>query len=135
MRLRFSLRTLLILTAIVAGLCYYWIVMPLATAKRFVDAIGANHYEAADRMFWNDLDRGLAQWNKKYWGMRAGGEVLPWSAAQFLTGRRDLRLHLTYFFLDENHDIEMHLAATSFGIESATAWSGSRSVIIDKSSQ
>jgi hypothetical protein len=132
MRPRFSLRMLFIATAVAAGFLYYWILMPQTTARRFVDAITAGEYEAADRMYWKDVDRGLALWNKKYWGMRAEAEILPWSLGQFLDGRRNLRLHVMYFFLDENHDIEMQLAATSFGIDSASTWSGSRSAIVDQ---
>jgi hypothetical protein len=39
MRPRFSLRTLLVLTALVAAGCYWWIARPTAVAERFIAAI------------------------------------------------------------------------------------------------
>jgi hypothetical protein len=132
MRPRFSLRTLLIATAILAGLCYYWIEMPRATAKRFVDAIGAEEFSVADRMFWKAGDRGFAASKEKYWGFRADAEVLPWSMSQFLSGRRDVQLHMTYFFLDEHHDVENDIAATAFGLNSPTSLSTNNSMMIDR---
>ena len=76
----------------------------------------------------NEAALGLAS----RWGMRADAELSPASVSQLLSGRRDLRLHVTYFYLDEHHDLEMQLAATSFGIDSASTWSGSRSAIVDQ---
>jgi hypothetical protein len=131
-RLRFSLRTLLLITAAFAGFCYYWAIMPGTTAQRFIRLISCENFEAADQMFWKSVDRQLVPWQKKCWGMRADAELSPWSIGQLLGGRRDLRLQVTYFYLDEHHDLEMQLAATSFGIDSASTWSGSRSAIVDQ---
>jgi hypothetical protein len=131
-RLRFSLRTLLLTTAAFAGFCYYWVIMPGATAEHFIHLIRGEEFEAADLMFWKPVDRQLAPWQKKCWGMRADAELSSWSINQLFGGRRDLRLHVAYFYLDEHHDLEMQLAATSFGIDSASTWSGSRLAIIDQ---
>jgi hypothetical protein len=131
-RLRFSLRTLLLTTAAFACFCYYWLIMPGATAQHFIRLVSGEEFEAADLMFWKPVDRQLALWQKKCWGMRAEAELSPWSISQLLGGRRDLRLHVAYFYLDEHHDLEMQLAATSFGIDSASTWSGSRSALVDQ---
>jgi hypothetical protein len=118
MRFRFSLRAMLIATAILSGFCYFWIEMPRANGRRFVEAVTAENFPAADRMFWKSGDRVLTQWKEKYWGLRADAEMLPWSFCQFVSGQRDVRLHVTYFFLDEHHDLEMQIAATSLGLNS-----------------
>jgi hypothetical protein len=47
---RFSLRTLLILTALAAAGCY-WFARPMVVAYRFVRAIDAEDYAAADAQF------------------------------------------------------------------------------------
>jgi hypothetical protein len=47
--IRFSLRTLLVLTALVAGLCY-WLARPTLLAERFAAAIQAADYTAADKL-------------------------------------------------------------------------------------
>ncbi len=131
-RPRFSLRTLLIATAILAGLCYYWIGMPRATAKRFVDAISAEDFSAADQMFQKADDRGLVASKAKYWGFRADAEILPWGVGQLLSGRRDVRLHTTYFSLDQHVDVENEIPATAFGLNSATSFSADNSALIDR---
>jgi hypothetical protein len=130
-RPQFSIRTLLA-TAILAGLCYYWIEMPRATARRFVDAIRAEDFSVADRMFRGVDDRVLAKSNQKYWGFRADAVILPWDIGQFLSGRRDVRLHATYFFLDEHHDLQQEIAATAFGLDSPTGLSAYRGAVIDR---
>src|SRR5262245_1142029 len=49
-RPRFSLRTLLILTALLAAFCYYRD-RPRQVANRFIAAIEAGHYRAAEAVF------------------------------------------------------------------------------------
>ncbi|HEY4233598.1 MAG TPA: hypothetical protein VGM76_09230 [Lacipirellulaceae bacterium] len=132
MKFRFSLRALFILTAVFAGFCYYWIVMPGAMAKRFVNAINREDYQSADDLIRSTNDRVLTQWQDKYWGFRSDAAFLPWSFAQFLCGRREVQLHVTYFFLDEHHDIETQLAATSFGMQSPGQSISNNAMMIDR---
>ena len=132
MRFRFSLRTLLIVTGLLAGFCYYWIVMPSATAERFVRSIGSEDYTTADRIFWKADDRVLAEWNEQRWGFRSTAELAPWSVSQLLSGRRELQLRVSYFQFDQNHDIEMRLAATSFGLKSPRNGFTSTAMMIDR---
>jgi hypothetical protein len=132
MRPRFSLRTLLIITGMFAGFCYYWIVMPTATAKRFMDVIGTEDYETADLFFWNSDDRVLADWKEHRWGFQSKAELAPWSLIQLLSGHRNLQLHISYFQFDQNHDIEMRIEATSFGVKSPKTGLTNTSTIVDR---
>src|SRR5688572_15165436 len=45
---RFTIRTLLILTALVAAACYCWIARPTIVAKRFMRAIDVQDFALAD---------------------------------------------------------------------------------------
>jgi hypothetical protein len=51
MRPRFSLRRLLLFTALVAAACYWWIARPTNTAKRFVAAVNCGDFAAAQTLF------------------------------------------------------------------------------------
>jgi hypothetical protein len=50
MRLRFSIRTLLILTALAAAACYWWVARPSVTAREFARNVDAEDYRAAGAM-------------------------------------------------------------------------------------
>ena len=131
MRIRFSLRTLMIVTGLLAGFCYYWIVMPSATAKRFIRSISSEDYKTADRLFWKADDRVLAEWNEQRWGFQSTAELAPWSLYQLLSGHRELRLHVAYFQFDQNHDIEFQVTATSFGLNAPKNGVTKTAMIID----
>ena len=47
---RFSIRTLLILTALVAAVCYWWIARPTIVANRFAAAVEGGEFVAAESM-------------------------------------------------------------------------------------
>ncbi|HEX3601894.1 MAG TPA: hypothetical protein VHU84_17205 [Lacipirellulaceae bacterium] len=117
MRPRFSLRTLLVLTTLLALFCYFWVIMPTQTAQQFVHAVNAEDYAIADRLASHDSDFTLSKWKDERWGFIAEAELAPWSARQLLHGTRDVTMRIKYFQLDQNFDIEMHLAATSFGLK------------------
>jgi hypothetical protein len=130
-RPRFSMRMLLSLTAVVACFFYYWFVMPSSTAQQLVVAIASENYEAADRLFWTANDRPLAAPKGRFWGFQSRAELLPWTIGQLCSGHRDLLLHVSYFQSDENHDIDMQIAATSFGLNSPTILPTSSARTID----
>ena len=94
-KLRFSLRTLGVATAIVAIACY-WLVLPTINAQRFVRDVKCENYERADTYFRNLDDRFLLAWNEKYWRLYARASLEPWSFAELLRGRRLVRMHLTF---------------------------------------
>ena len=133
MRPRFSLRMMLILTAVTACFYFYWFVMPGATARRFVDSIGAENYQAADALFWIASDRTLAEQKEKCWGFQSRAELLPWTFGELCRGHRELLLHVSYFQFDQNHDVDMLIAATSFGLKSPTVSSTNAARTIDSS--
>ena len=51
MRPRFSIRTLLVLTALAAAACYWWISAPTQVALRFKQAVESADYRSANAMF------------------------------------------------------------------------------------
>jgi hypothetical protein len=130
-RPRFSLRMMLSLTAGVACFYYYWFVLPTATARCFVDSISSENYKTADGLFWIASDRTLVQQKEKCWGFQSRAQLLPRTIGQLCSGHRELLLHVSYFQFDQNHDIDMHIAATSFGVNSPAISSTNAARTID----
>ena len=64
MKLRFSLRTMMILVTCAAALCW-WRDRPRRLAERFVEAVEAGRYEAADAMSSDPDDESIAQFMKR----------------------------------------------------------------------
>jgi hypothetical protein len=50
MRPRFSIRWLLIFTALAAAACYWWVIRPTIVANRFAKTLAARDFLAADRL-------------------------------------------------------------------------------------
>ena len=115
MRLRFSLRTLLVLVTIVAAFCF-WIVLPSLTARRFLVALAAEDYQSADAVFRNVDDRFLADWSNKRWSFRSSGELLPLTFSQLLRNERRVRVEITYFEFDQFFSVETYIAAKPSGL-------------------
>src|SRR5690348_4069476 len=115
-RPRFSLRTLLIATTLLAFFCYFWVIRPTQTAKQFVRAVNSEDYTTADELAWHSSNLAFSKWKDERWGFSTKADLAPWSIRQLLRGNRDIELYMTYFQLDEQHEIRMHLAATSLGI-------------------
>jgi hypothetical protein len=91
MRPRFSIRTLLVLTALVAGSCYWWIEGPSATAREFARHVAAKDYRAASFMFASMSNIRII------WGdhiQRVEIHDRDWS--DFLHRRRRISLHYNY---------------------------------------
>jgi hypothetical protein len=135
MRLRFSLRTFLILVALLAAFCYYWFVLPSVTANRFIQAVATNDYVAADRLFSDPKDRFIAASAEKYWAFEPTAELLPVTFGQLLRGRRHVSLHYRYFHLDLNVDSIAHIPATPSGLKSPVISTVDAAMIIDRSSE
>jgi hypothetical protein len=74
MRPRFSLRRLLIFTAVVAAGCYWWIARPTNVANRFRSALAAQDFEAAERLC-VDPNRGFV--NRTVAEFQAGRSIVP----------------------------------------------------------
>jgi hypothetical protein len=118
MRFRFSLRTLLILTALAAAACYGWIARPAILARQFVAAIEQGDFAAADRMISIEADRFLVEWAEKRWAFRTTADVSPLSFALLCSGRRQIRLNVSTFEFDQTVDRLFQFDATPTGIQS-----------------
>jgi hypothetical protein len=116
MRLRFSLRALFFLTALIAALCF-WFVLPTLTARRFLAAVASEDYRSADGFFSNSDDRFLANWADKRWGFRTTGELLPLTFGQLVRRQRTVRVEMKYFQFDENVLCDARIAATPLGLK------------------
>jgi hypothetical protein len=68
MKLRFSIRTMLVLVAAI-GFVAFWQSRPAQVADRFVAAIEAGDYAAADGMFRRRQQHRFAEWMKKSYRM------------------------------------------------------------------
>jgi hypothetical protein len=123
-----------VLVALLAAFCYFWIVMPTLTANRFVEAIVAKDYHAADVLF-DVPDAGfLVRSAETYWAFNARAERLPITLDQLLTGRRHVLLHFDYFHLDQNVSSQAHIAATPLGLGLPVISRVGSGTIIDRSS-
>ena len=132
MRLRFSLRTLFIVTTLLAA-AFYWFVLPTLTAQRFIRAIARGDFQAADAYFSDDGDRFLKMWNDKHWGFLPQAELLPLSLAQLLAARREVRIEITYFELDQNIRCHALIAASPLEFQTLEISPKRRSgIIIDR---
>ena len=81
MRPRFSLRTLLIITTLIALCCYYWVIRPTQTAKQFVRAVNSEDYATADKLTWHTSDLTLSKWKDERWGFTTNAELPPGPSA------------------------------------------------------
>jgi hypothetical protein len=115
MHLRFSLRTLFILTTLTAIACG-WAVLPSLTAQRFLNTLAEKDYPQADLFFSNPADQFLAAWADKRWAFSATGELAPWTVGQALRGKRHVVVRLGYFEFDQNGSRTATIAATALGL-------------------
>jgi len=116
MRLRFSLRTLFVITTLVAALCL-WFMLPSLTARRFLAAVASEDYPSADEFFLQADDRVLTDWADKRWSFRSSGNLLPLTFGQLCRNQRTVRVECTYFQYDQNFKCELLIAATPFGLK------------------
>jgi hypothetical protein len=120
------------LVALLAAFCYFWFVMPSLTANRFMEAVAAQDYHAADRLFRVPNHRFIADSAETYWAFEARAERLPITLHQLLTGRRHVVLHFDYFHLDHNVSSQAHIAATPFGLGSPVISRVGSGMVIDQ---
>jgi hypothetical protein len=138
MRIRFSIRTILLLTSLIAAACYWWIARPEMLANRFVRAVRAEDFAAANQQFTNPSDAVLArQRTGRKFAMRypfgSGitvnhqdepydvdwkAEVGPRTWRDFFQGRRRIELSGSYLVATEMaHHTELYeIDATPFGL-------------------
>jgi hypothetical protein len=114
MRPRFSLRGLLLLTACLAALLY-WFSRPLQVANHFVAAIEAGDHKAAEAMFTTD-DRELTNLSQSVPGWAA--LPITRSARDWFAGRYFIRLA----GIEGGKSVVCYVKATAAGMEPAGKW-------------
>jgi hypothetical protein len=82
-----------VLTTLVAVVCYV-LVLPTVNAKRFIRAIDAGDFPAADALFIDPSDAFLADWREESSEFRATAELLPWSIRQIIAAERTVSLNI-----------------------------------------
>ena len=91
--LRFSIRSILILTTCVA-VVVWWLVAPSRTANRFVNLVNAERHEEAAAMFVVDgANAMLTEWKPL---VDANAIPIKLTAADLWQGRRAIHLSVTY---------------------------------------
>jgi hypothetical protein len=94
MKLRFSLRTLLILMTCAAGLCWRRD-RPRRLADRFIDAVESGRVEAADAMFVEDQQGLLARFLQRDERNQLRGAVrVPQTSREWINGQ--CRIAMTF---------------------------------------
>lgn len=96
MKLRFSLRTMLILVTCVAALCW-WRDRPRRLAVQFADAIEAGRYDEADAMVVEPMRREIAAFVTQDDRNRIDAQRERQSPADWLRGRCEVLLQLEDF--------------------------------------
>jgi hypothetical protein len=98
MRPRFSLRTLLILTALAATACW-WVTPPTVVANRFLRAMQARDFAAADQFF-SDPSNAVQSRIREVVGnwplMSTESMLVKATWADWLTGRRTIHFGIRY---------------------------------------
>ncbi len=90
---RFSIRSVLLLTAFVA-VAVWWLALPSATANRFASAINAKQYDEAANMFVVDGSNSmLTKWKPL---VQAHAVPTELTLRDLLRGRRAIHLSVTY---------------------------------------
>ena len=113
--LRYSLRTLLVLSALVP-LAAYWLALPTLNAQRFVAAITARDYLAADALCIAGSDKFPGDWTKhQTFQPKAGISPLTWQDLQ--RGERRLFVGIAYGDSNGLASCGLECRATRRGIE------------------
>jgi hypothetical protein len=97
-RFRFRLRTLLALTALVAAACW-WVTRPTVVANRFLRAMEARDYGAADQLFSDPSDAVQSRIREAVgnWPLMSTECVLAKATwADWLAGRRTIHFDIRY---------------------------------------
>jgi hypothetical protein len=93
MKLRFSLRALLVLVAVLAAFGY-WRSRPAAYARQFINAIETRDFEAADALFERANDRCVNDLFQAYHGFKINMPHVEQTARDWVVGEAKLRFTL-----------------------------------------
>src|SRR5947208_2496467 len=117
MRLRYSIRVLLLATAIVAAGCY-WLMLPTIMAKRFIRAVDTADYALADNCFRDVKDRICKSYNQKFWTFQLQADLAPSSPTQIWRGERQINFRLAFGGPMPTRIHEGTILATGLGLKS-----------------
>jgi hypothetical protein len=112
---RYSLRTFLVLSALVP-VAVYWLALPTLNAQRFTSAIAARDYPAAEALCATDEDKFPGHWTEhKTFEPKAGISPLTWD--DFRRGERRLYVGIAYGDGSGLASCGLECTATRRGIE------------------
>jgi hypothetical protein len=114
-RFRFSLRVLFLVATIAAALAY-WAVSPTLHAQQFLRALHAANYKVADECFRSQESRFLLDLYDKHWRFITRANLEPWTFAQLLSGKREIRLHVAYGDAGPMRSLVFNVFVTSAGL-------------------
>jgi VanZ family protein len=92
--IRFSLKAMFIVTAVVAAVCY-WLLLPSINAQRFAAAIRSGDYAAAERLFARGEEAFPGSW-KEHEYFDANVSMRPISRRELLHGERQISVGIAY---------------------------------------
>lgn len=119
--MRFSTRTLLLLTA-AAGAACWWFVRPSQIARKFVHAIESNDFVAADACFLDPTELRLKSLYDNSWQFSASAELVSCGIQDVLMGRRHIRFHFAHGEAGPMHYYGGNATVTPLGI--GRPWGG-----------
>jgi hypothetical protein len=119
MRPRFSIRTLLILTALAAASCYWWIARPTIVAERFVAALALDDQTTLESLW---IDAEIEDFRLAYLYGPIGKNSLELTLAprtwqDIWRGQRSIELVGKGGFAERATMVGSKLIATSAGVE------------------
>jgi hypothetical protein len=114
MRPRFSLRSLLVVFTLAIVFCV-WRDQPRKVANRFVAAVDAQRYAAADALLTNRDEQLVAQFVARDDRNQIGAERLPQSLTEWLSGKCHVAVSLKDF-QGLGGDIVIHMQADARGM-------------------
>jgi hypothetical protein len=113
--LRYSLRSLLVLTA-VSAVVVYWLILPTLNARRFTAAINSGQYEVAERLCVEPADVFPGTWkDHQTFEPKAGIQPLSWE--DFRGGQRRMFVGIAYGDGGGIASCSLECSATRQGVE------------------
>ncbi len=118
MKLRFSLRTMMILVTCAAALCW-WRDWPRRIANRFAEAVNDGHYGVAAEMIVDDDQQAFAKFMRREARNKATATVRRQTPDEWLRGECQVALSLEDF-AGLGAALQMRAIATSSGVDRLT---------------
>jgi hypothetical protein len=118
MRFRFSIRVLLLVIALAAAACYWWVARPTIVARRFERAVNGSDFRTA-QLLWipdEELPMNFAEYLNPHFPVKSWEiEVEPRSWTDLWNCVRRIKLTLRESTRDESHAVGGKLAPVLAG--------------------